>query len=300
MLACFCRVPAAQAADAAAQLNALAEAVVNIPAPAPASEPAGFPALARQAAQENTAAGIAGRCAPPSAGEPVIYQSDFRWDYTLPELNARFLEMYRSPKRLDKRAYLDAAGGLRLPFRDNETVKIDDAFIRAVERHIERALELGYIDGVFFPDMGHSHILIPEKLWETKYRDYPVDRMAEQYQDMFKDARLQIFYHTAEQLKTRGADGQLVTDERTRLRYRTRNIAGFIAPGADLAVFQNPESSANTVREVPGQYWWGAGFNLSAQQDGCFVYHSGGRTYRFDISLSDLPPDPAAQDGYDN
>lgn len=249
----------------------------------------------------NSLAAIAGRCAPAAAGEEKIWQSDFHWNYSLPEMRDRFAEMYASPKRLDRRAYWDAkTGRLMLPHdaARGGDLEINEDFVRAVARHIERAFELDYIDTVFFPDMGHSHILVPDKLWAEKYSDYPVARMSDLYRDMFADHRLRIFYHTAEQLKML-EDGQLVADERVRFRHKTRNISGAITPDAELAVHQNPESAANTVHGVEGHHWWGAGFNFSAQKDGCFVYTAGGKEYRFDISLYDLPYDPGSGGGWD-
>lgn len=283
--------------DAAQQLRVTESQHHSVPVPAPQRAEAG-----KAAQSANSLGAIAARCTPPAAGEEKIYQSDFHWNYTLPEMKARFAEMYAGPKRLDKRAYWDArAGKLMLPHDEGRggDLEIGEAFVQAVARHIERAFELDYIDAVFFPDMGHSHILVPEKLWKDKYSDYPVARMSDQYRDMFADPRLQIFYHTAEQLKMLTGDGQLVADERTRFRHKTRNIAGLIKPDAGLNVYQNPASAANTVHDIPGHFWWGAGFNFSAQKDGCFVYKTGGREYRFDISLYDLPYDPANGDAGD-
>jgi len=297
LAACLALPAAAIAAEegAAGQLGrssgAAAVAPVSAPQRVAAPQTSGGP---------NSLAAIAARCAP-AAGEPAIYQSDFRWDYTLPEMKARFAEMYSSPKRLDRRAYWDAAAGKLMLPHDKERggdLEIGEAFVQAVARHIERAFELDYIDAVFFPDMGHSHILVPDKLWKEKYSDYPVSKMSDLYRDMFSDARLQIFYHTAEQLKML-ENGQLVADERVRFRHKTRNIGGLIKPDAELTVYQNPESAANTVHAAPGHHWWGAGFNFSAQKDGCFVYRTGGREYRFDISLYDLPYDPANGGGWD-
>ncbi|KAF0126670.1 MAG: hypothetical protein FD189_2420 [Elusimicrobia bacterium] len=242
----------------------------------------------------NSAVAIAGRCPPPAAGEEKIWQSDFHWNYSLPEMKARFAEMYASPKRLDRRAYWDAAKSrLMLPHDAGRggDFEIGPGLVKAVARHIERAFELDYIDAVFFPDMGHSHILVPDGLWAEKYSGYPVDRMSDLYRDMLADPRLKIFYHTAEQLKML-EDGQLVADERVRFRHKTRNISGPITADAELTVHQNPASAANTVHGAPGHHWWGAGFNFSAQKDGCFVYRNGGKEYRFDISLYDLPYDP--------
>ncbi|MBI5882191.1 MAG: hypothetical protein HZB91_03700 [Elusimicrobia bacterium] len=243
----------------------------------------------------NSVEDISRRCRPADPGEARIYSSDFSWNMTLPGMKAKFDEMYRSPKRLGQRAYWDKeTGTLRLPYMKERggTVELPAGFVAAVARHIEVAFEKDLIDAVFFPDMGHSHFLIPDAVYKEKYEPYPTKKMGEMYTAMMRDPRIEVFYHTAEQLKTREKDGSLVDDERTRHRYRTRNISGLNEPWADLRILQNPESNANTVGVVPGFFWWGAGFNMSAQKDGCFEYRRAGKAYRFDLSLFDLEPDP--------
>ncbi|MFA5140599.1 MAG: hypothetical protein WC728_15330 [Elusimicrobiota bacterium] len=249
--------------------------------------------------QEGGVLSKAERCAPEGEGDPKLYSSDFRWDYTLPEMRQRFEEIYASPKRLGQRAYWnEKAGRYELPNdRGGGPVALPESYIKAVARHIEAAFEKDVIDGVFFPDMGHSHLLIPQELWDSKYGAYPSERTSQFYTDVFSDPRVMTFYHTAEQLKARDADGTLVADERTRMRYQTRNIAGANTADAELHMYQNPESNANTVRQVPGYSWYGAGFNLSANQNGCFSYTVKGRTFYFDISLKDVEPPPGSGGG---
>lgn len=235
------------------------------------------------------------RCRPETDADEKLRSEDFHWGYTLPEMLAAFETTYASPKRLSRRAYWNAqAGRLELPFMPEQggAVVLPETLVRAVTRHIEKALETGLADAVFFPDMGHSHLLVPEDLWKSKYDLFPVARFSQLYTEMFSDPRVEVFYHTAEQLKTRGEDGALIADARTQERYRTRNIAGPISADAGLRVLQNPESRANTVSSVPGYFWWGAGFNLSANQNGCFSYTAKGKTYRYDLSLFDLEPAP--------
>lgn len=258
---------------------------------APAPEPVSPRAFAKAAAAEGPAA----LCPPPAPSEEIIYQSDFHWNYTHPEMMARFAEIYASPKRLDKRAYWNkAVNSLVLPPPyEGAPVKIGPRLVQALGRHIERALELGYADAVFFPDMGHSHLLIPDALWASKYEKYETSESSRMYEEMLKDAAIQIFYHTAEQLKTL-QDKKPIDDPLLQFRLANRNIAGPMKPDAELSVLQNPESAANTVSEVPGYRWWGAGFNFSAQKDGCFAYTHKGRTYRYDISLQDLPMKPGS------
>ena len=235
------------------------------------------------------------RCAPETERDEKIYSSDFRWNYTLPEMKEAFEKMYASRKRLPLRAYWNSEKKrYELPYMPERggSVVLPESFIRNVARQIEQAYEKDCVDAVFFPDMGHSHFLIPKASWKSKYDAYPIDRFSEMYTEMFKDPEMEVFYHTAEQLKTRGQDGALVDDERTRWRHQTRNIAGRNSGDADLRVLQNPQSSANTVSEVEGFHWWGGGFNLSANENGCFSYQANGRTYYFDLSLFDLESAP--------
>lgn len=238
---------------------------------------------------------IAQRCQPLSAKEQAIYANDFQWNYDIPSLLTKFVEMYQSPKRLPQRAFWDKKSKtLKLPY-DKERggdIVINENFVQSIARHIERAFELKYVDAVFFPDMGHSHLMIPTKLMKEKYDLYPVDQMSAMYRDVFQDSQVQILYHTAEQLQTLDENREPIQDERTQWRLHTRNIMGHINPTAELAVLQNPESAVNTVHEVPGHYWWGAGFNLSAQKDGCFEYRHNGKVYNFDLSMYDLEEQP--------
>lgn len=240
------------------------------------------------------------RCGPEDPKATPVYSSDFKWGYALPEMKARYEEMYTSGKRLGRRAFWNQkTGRLELPYDDGRggAVVLPEQFVRSVIGHIEAASAASYIDAVFFPDMGHSHFLVPEKIWKDKLDSYPVERFSQLYTAMMSEPKLEVLYHTAEQLKTREEDGTLVTDARTQFRYQTRNIVGG-NPGG-LKVLQNPESRANTVGDVSGYFWWGAGFNLSASQDGCFAASVGGKTVRFDLSLFDLEPSPESMGGGD-
>lgn len=238
----------------------------------------------------------AARCRPETVADEKLYSGDFKWDYTLPEMVQRFLDIYAGPKRLQKRAYWNAGKKrFELPYLANRggAVVLPESFVRSVGRHIVSADKGGYIDGVFFPDMGHSHFLIPESIWNEKYSDYPVGDIGKLYEGLFQEPALEILYHTAEQLTTRNPDGTLVDDARTKWRYETRNIVGDNI-GHGLKVLQNPQSRANTVAEVPGYFWHSAGFNVSANENGCFSVEAGGKTRRFDLSLFDLEPAPGS------
>lgn len=245
----------------------------------------------------NTLPEITQRCGPLTAAEKPLYSSEFKWGYDLPGMLEKFVEVYKAPKRLPKRAFWDEKRQvLKLPYDSGRggDIVINETFVQTIVRHVERAFELNYIDAVFFPDMGHSHFLIPDRLYQDKYDKYPVNQMSLMYQDMFKDPQINILYHTAEQLKTLDENDRVLSDPKIQWRFRTRNIVGQNEPTTDLRVLQNPESKANTVGGEAGYNWWGGGFNLSGNQKGCFEYRAHGQIYFFDLSMYDLEPDPAS------
>lgn len=248
-------------------------------------------------AVSRAAAAPVAACAPETPAEPKLYSSDVRWGLSMAEMLELYAKLYASDKRLKGRAYYNPAEGrfeLPNPPAFGGPVAVPEILIKALVRHIEAAFADDYIDAVFFPDMGHSHLLIPEALYKAKYEAYTVAEKSRFYTDVLSDPAVHLFYHTAEQLKSLKEDRRTVLDdERVRWRHKTRNIAGPISESASLTVYQNPESRANTVGAVPGYYWYGAGFNFSANKNGCFSFTRGGEAVRFDISLSDLEPDPA-------
>lgn len=256
-----------------------------------------LPAVAEVSHAGNSLVEISQRCKPLSSEEQTLYSSDFRWGMDLVEMLQRWTAISQSPKRLGRRAYWDAEKKiLKLPYESfrGGDIEVSETFIQTIARHIDQAFLKQYIDAVFFPDMGHSHLLIPQQLMTDIYSKYPVPQMSSFYRDVFRDSRIKVLYHTAEQLQTLDEAGQVLKDPHIQWRHHSRNIAGSLTPSAELEVLQNPASNANTVSEVPGYFWWGAGFNLSAHKDGCFEYSQAGHRFFFDLSMYDLEPDPGA------
>lgn len=232
------------------------------------------------------------QCQPEKPTDPKIYSSDFGWGMSLEKLVSEFKRFYASPKRLTKRAYWSAEkNALVLPYNESRggDVVITDRFVRQIAQHIELAYQMKYIDAVFFPDMGHSHILIRKDLWDKKYNLYPINEFNTLYQEMFEDPESRVVYHTAEQLQLIDKNQNVLPDPYIKWRHKTRNLIGSNKGVARLALGQNPKSKNNTLEEVRGYYWWGGGFNLSANENGCFSYQKDGMTYYFDLSLYDLP-----------
>ncbi|MBX3041229.1 MAG: hypothetical protein KF789_11040 [Bdellovibrionaceae bacterium] len=250
-----------------------------------------FPILTMATTQDlNSPEELARRCSGPENGA-VLLRSDFHWGTEFQEMLAKALEIRTSGKRLPRRAFYDSAKEtLALPYdaaRGGDVV-LNPVFIRSVQRHVEEAIRLGYVDAIFFPDMGHSHLLIPQKSWDEDYSGRPVAQQARLYERFFSDPNVKIFYHTAEQLKMKDEDGQLLPDRHLQWRFYTRNLAGDNRGEGRLEVLQNLTHSYNTVGEVPGYRWWGAGFNISGSDQGCIAYRHGDEVRYFDLSLYDL------------
>ncbi len=235
-------------------------------------------------------------CKKEISGEPVVYAEDFKWNMTLEEIRKKADELYLTNKRLRDRAYYDESlKSFVLPNSPVQggVVKIPENFITAVTKHIEKAFERKYVDALLFPDMGHSHFLVPQKYYDKELRDLPVNQMNIMYEKMMAHKEMKVVYHTAEQLKTTDADGNVLPNKVLQWRYYTRNLIGHNNTNPDLELFNATETSdANTMHEIPGYFWWGAGFNIHANKGGCFSFMKNGKKVYFDLSLKDLETKP--------
>lgn len=256
-----------------------------------------FALQANAAPDLNANAELARRCAPQTADEPLLYSGEFRWGYTLQDLIAKFGATYAGGKRLPKRMFWDEKSqALILPVIESwgARAKVPKNFVESVRRHVEEAVRLKYVDGIFFPDMGHSHLYVPEAKWKA-ITNRPVDRTNEIYEAFFNEPDLKILYHTAEQLQTLGPNERPLGDRPTLWRFLTRNLVGDNRARGHLEIASTVpgtlEYKANTVGDLPGYTRWGAGFNISASKDGCYAFKRGDEVMYFDLSLFDLEPE---------
>ncbi|MCB0361782.1 MAG: hypothetical protein KDD35_03635 [Bdellovibrionales bacterium] len=234
-------------------------------------------------------------CFKPDSNEKHIYQNDFHWNMERTEILRVFDSIYQSEKRLKGRAYFDESiGKIVLPLAHMgkaEVVRIDDKIIHHIRQHIEKALKMKFAEVIIFPDMGHSHFLIPNTFFEQEIAPISSDETNLAYEKMLHFPLTKFVYHTAEQLKLRDSDRLLLLDRHLQWRFYTRNLVGDNSDMSQLEIFNALDTPGNTMNErhAPGYRWWGAGFNISASSKGCFPYEFQGKTYYFDISLEDLP-----------
>ncbi|MCO5142054.1 MAG: hypothetical protein M9962_03075 [Oligoflexia bacterium] len=229
------------------------------------------------------------RCAKPEANEPYVTMNEFRWKQTLPEMAQNFKTFYESDKRLAGRAYVEEETKKMIISEPYGRIELDDIFIKSITRHIEISLQRRYADFVFFSDMGHSHLYLPQEDWK---KISPTKERNLLYQKLFQLRSLKILYHTAEQLLIRGGDngmGDYPQDKELLWRYFSRNPVGDNNGGESVAPYFAFDQNYNTVGSLPeGYFLYSAGFYIHASKNGCFAYNHKGETKYFDIAL-DLP-----------
>ncbi len=238
-------------------------------------------------------------CAKENAG-PYVHSDDFRWGMTLEEIRSKGSEIYNSGKRLKSRAYFNGEQVV-MPISisgGTDEVKLTPLFLKSIQKHLEVALSRGYIDAVIFPDLGHSHMFIPEKYYQDVLRPFPVKEKARMYELMLAHPGLKILYHTAEQLTMVDEDKLPIVDREIQWRFYTRNLVGDNQGLGRVELLHEPTSSHNTAHTYDGKHkYWGAGFNITASKNGCFSFTSKGETKYFDLSFEDLTS--SVQNDYD-
>lgn len=239
------------------------------------------------------------RCAPAKSTDPAIYQSDFRWNYDLDAMAARYTEIYQSGKRLAKRAYFNPeANQFFLQYSEidgtDSPVPLTDSFLKSVMQQIEQALQLEYAQFIFFPDLGHAHLFVPQKFYDEEVRDIGNLQRGLRYKKMLNHTGTKLLYHTAEQLHMRDFETkQFVDNDFIRWRYFTRNLVGYVNFPTTLEIHKRLTGPYNTVRSYPNHKYWSAGFDISASKDGCFPFKTkNGEIHYFDLSLYSLEPGP--------
>lgn len=226
--------------------------------------------------------------------ENILRSSEFSWGMSLKEIQDKEKDVYQRGLRLKERAFMEN-GEVYLPYTPyggkEEKIKLSDRFIKSVIGHIEGGLKRRYVDAIIFPDMGHSHLFIDKKFYDEVLKDIPVKETHKKYELMLNHPETRFLYHTAEQLEMLDEDKKLLEDRHLQWRFFTRNLVGHNKNLGKIELIHNETHSHNTARDYEdGFRYWGAGFNISANKDGCFAYTHKGKTYYFDMSLKDLEP----------
>ena len=241
------------------------------------------------------------RCLAHFSQSEELHYDEFIGSYTLPEMSDKFESIYESGKRLFMHAnyepeqeafflYMDPYMGAEKP----RPVAITENFIKSVTLHIETALQEGFADFVFFPDMGHSHLYFPEEHWDNFYRpmDLSYKNKHNIYEKFLADPKMRALYHLGEKLRFHDQDREALKDSVLSFKYWNRNFVGQNdgTRTHSVPVIQN-RKEYNTVRSLPDYHVYGQGYAISASHKGCFPYvDKDGKTRFFDIGFFDPRP----------
>lgn len=232
------------------------------------------------------------RCSQPAADEPILFSDDFfGWGLNMEQAKKASELAYASNKRLKERAYFDGENFVfpNAIYNSPVLVRIPKNFISSIIKHVESALKRNYVDFIIFPDMGHSHYFIPEDFYNNVLDKFADNEKHLRLEAMMAYPGLKILYHTAEQIKMKDEDKNLINDRHLQWRFYTRNIVGDNQEQGHLEIIHASDHGYNTAHDYEEGYrYWGAGFNISANENGCFPFLYNGQTYYFDLSLKDL------------
>lgn len=239
------------------------------------------------------------RCQTPYENSKKLYMNTFSWGMTPDFMAAKFDEVYQSDERLNYHAFYDSSKNQFYLYKDNSSgikkVRITENFIKSVTRQIEVALENGFAEHIFFPDMGHSHLYFPKKHWDDNIAtlDIPTSENHKLYEVMFADPQMKALYHLSEQLQMTDENSQILPDSYLEFRFWNRNFVGANDTSGKFLIAKDPTHKHNTVGSLDGHHSYSAGFAVSASHKGCFPYtDKDGSTKYFDISLKDPEYNP--------
>lgn len=233
------------------------------------------------------------RCAPRVESESYFYMDMFRGSHSPEGIDALYTTVYNQDSRLYRRAGYDKSSNTFITQGDKVSVRLPEKYLKSVILHVENTLRLNYVKHIFFPDMGHSHLLIPIKQY-NQMQDIKTGPMPDALNLYLELDELKSLYHTAEKYQFKIA-GAPIDDWYVQWRFYTRNPV--IDKDGNIELLTNKKSSANTVSSVEG-YHWSAGIALSANKNGCFPFEDAeGEIQYFDISAWD-PIHKCADEGF--
>ncbi len=213
-------------------------------------------------------------CLPEQDGE-ITVDKGTSVIYTLAEAQAQYQNVYESGHRITQRVYWSATENAFVMKQSKASLKISPQFISSLTQHIETALSRGYADFLFYSDMGHAHLFMPDS----------GDTSTTNIETHLGENTLTFLYHTAELFVLReNFKGALTLDPWLQWRYYSRNFVAKNDSSDALAVVFAADAPYNTVRDLDNHSSVATVY-MSASRSGCFPFRQNGATYFFDFTI---------------
>lgn len=214
-------------------------------------------------------------CGPEHAGE-ITVNKGVSVVKTLAEAEAQYKELYSSGRRITNRVYWDASAQSYVLQQKNKTLKISARFIESLSRQVEAALQRGYADFLFYTDMGHAHLYMPDS----------GDIRPSHLESHLGREELTFLYHTAELFMLKhNFKGALTSDPWLQWRYYSRNFVAKNDTSDALTVLFSNDELYNTVRDLEDHSSVSTVY-MSASRNGCFPFRQNGETFYFDFTFN--------------
>ena len=211
------------------------------------------------------------------------------WYYSRAEVDKLYETHYNSEDRLDNYIHGGEDGKYIAELQYDKRVLVPPGFIQHILFHLWSAIENGWVNYIFWPDLNHGHLFVPTELWETKYLvegDHSVETFHARFQRLLVEDtdKLGILYHAAEHF------GHY--DPANKEAIRTRNVVGWFDGRPIELTYPDPEEDkpahieANTAGDPEGydRRWF---ISVSASKNGFFAIYPNGKEIRLDISLDE-------------
>jgi hypothetical protein len=224
-------------------------------------------------------------CSDPfSSHTPILLSGPWAHFQTNQDVETHFTQLLSQGKRLEYRGMRQGDQYL-LPIvsinrsgleRPALWINLPEHLIQSVIKHIQLAIDNGYAQFPFFPDMGHGHLHLPPGSPGSERNG----RMPHEFlSDEFNDPNLALLYHSAE-----AYDLTHSSSEDWSHIWLHRNFVGRMDKDGPLEVLQGPLQGMNTLGSIPGMVK-GSTIYFSASRQGCIPFEFQGESLFLDFSM---------------
>jgi hypothetical protein len=205
------------------------------------------------------------------------------WYFTREEIKQIYEKEYEEGTRLENPIKIE--NGKYIASCYGETFEVPEKFVKSTLKQLEETLEKGYAEYIFRLDAFHSHLFVPDDVFE-KYKD--LKNGAEVAEAYVKDEQLGALYHNTEHLAVEDLKtGEI--DPIAKELHSKRNVLGWYDDrGIELTYPKEnalpAHKEANTAN-IPDGYHSIGGLTFKATKNGEFAIKHNGKEIRIDISF---------------
>lgn len=200
------------------------------------------------------------------------------WFYTLEEMKKVYEKEYEEGKRLEN--YIGFKGGKYTAYYGGKSFELPEKFIRHTLSQLEQMLEKGYAKYIFKLDACHSHLIVPDRIFEKYIHLNYMDTI----EAVVKEDGLGALYHNTEHLKTPSE-----TETEAKKLFDNRSVLGWY-DGRPLEIIHPKENDPEAIKEAntgsePEGYRRIGFLVFKATKNGEFTIKPNGQEIRVDLSF---------------